>query len=148
MYFHAACTAAASSSFECLLLYQTVKRFKLGCHRSDEVEKTEDAISCLERTDRFRCCSGSTPKAYFGVPCFICKYLYLPVIDSKRGLDLERRKIQKVGRSTLSISLPREWLGQAGVRAGDAVYLEQGRDGILRILSESSVRGKANCKPS
>lgn len=52
---------------------------------------------------------------------------------------MERRKIQKVGSSTLSIALPKNWTNLTGVKRGDAVYLEQGRDGTLRILSENLV---------
>jgi phosphate uptake regulator len=54
-------------------------------------------------------------------------------------LHLEQRKIQKVGQSTLSVSLPKDWLSLAGVKHGDTVYLDQGRKGDLRILSKNLV---------
>jgi len=44
-----------------------------------------------------------------------------------------------VGRSTLSVSLPKDWTNLANVKPGDTVYIEQGKDGTLRILSESLV---------
>jgi phosphate uptake regulator len=52
---------------------------------------------------------------------------------------LERRKIQKVGRSTLSVSLPKDWIHLAEVKSGDVVYLDQSKNGALRILSEKLV---------
>lgn len=55
---------------------------------------------------------------------------------------METRKIQKVGRSTLTVSLPKEWVNLADVKNGDAVYLDLGRDGVLRILSEALVEKK------
>jgi len=61
-------------------------------------------------------------------------------------LHLEQRKIQKVGQSTLSVSLPKDWLYLAGVKQGDTVYLDQGRDGALRILSKSLVEEEAKSK--
>jgi len=56
---------------------------------------------------------------------------------------LERRKIQKVGGSTLSVSLPKDWLKHTGVKVGDTVYLNYGGDGSLRIFSEN-LRRKQN----
>lgn len=53
---------------------------------------------------------------------------------------LEKRKIQKVGESTLSVSLPKEWLSNTGVKVGDTVYLDYGKDGSLKILSTSRPR--------
>lgn len=50
---------------------------------------------------------------------------------------MERRKIQKVGESTLTVSLPKDWLKRAGVKVGDTVYLDYWRDGSLRIFSEN-----------
>jgi len=53
---------------------------------------------------------------------------------------LERRKIQKVGESTLSVSLPKDWLRDTGVKVGDTVYLDYRKDGSLRIFSENLLR--------
>lgn len=49
---------------------------------------------------------------------------------------LESRKIQKVGKSTLSVSLPKAWIKLIGVKQGDIVYLDQRKDGSLRIFLE------------
>ena len=54
-------------------------------------------------------------------------------------LYLEQRKIQKVGKSTLSVSLPKYWAHIEGVKQGDTVYLDRGRNGALRILSKDIV---------
>lgn len=50
---------------------------------------------------------------------------------------LEKRKIQKVGESTLSVSLPKEWLNHTGVKVGDPVYLHMEKDGSLSISSQN-----------
>ena len=55
---------------------------------------------------------------------------------------MEKRKIQKVGRSTLTISLPKDWINLAGVKRSDVVYLDRLRDGSLRILSENLIEEK------
>lgn len=52
---------------------------------------------------------------------------------------MEQRKIQKVGKSTLSVSLPKDWAYTAGVKQGDTIYLDRGRNGALRILSKDIV---------
>ncbi len=69
----------------------------------------------------------------------ICKYKYFPAYLNKENLKLERRKIQKVGSSTLSVSLPKDWTNRVGVKQGDIVYLDQGEDGTLKILTEDLV---------
>lgn len=50
---------------------------------------------------------------------------------------MEKRKLQKVGHSTLSVSLPKKWINLTGVNRGDIVYLDQNEDGTLRIFSEA-----------
>jgi phosphate uptake regulator len=55
--------------------------------------------------------------------------------------DMEQRKIQKVGRSTLSVSLPKEWANQIGLHSGDNVFIKQCRDGTLRLLSFQHLEG-------
>ena len=52
--------------------------------------------------------------------------------------DLEQRKIQKVGRSTLSVSLPKDWVNLVGLKPGDIVHIDQGKDESLRIFSEKT----------
>ena len=49
---------------------------------------------------------------------------------------MEPRKIQKVGYSTLSVSLPMNWAKKAGIKKGDVVFLSEENDGALRITPE------------
>lgn len=46
---------------------------------------------------------------------------------------MESRKVQKVGYSTLTVSLPSEWTKQNNINPGDLVFLIPERDGTLRI---------------
>lgn len=48
-------------------------------------------------------------------------------------MPIESRKVQKVGTSTLSISLPKEWAEKQGVSKGDILLFEDMRDGSLRV---------------
>jgi len=47
--------------------------------------------------------------------------------------DLESRKIQKVGYSTMTVSLPSEWAKRNNLKPGDIVFLIPERDDTLRI---------------
>lgn len=47
---------------------------------------------------------------------------------------MEIRKVQKVGHSTLTVSLPRDWVEQVGLKQGDVVTLRRTDDGCLRLL--------------
>ena len=49
---------------------------------------------------------------------------------------MEPRKIQKVGYSTLSVSLPMGWAKKAGIKKGDVVFISEENDGALRITPE------------
>ena len=46
---------------------------------------------------------------------------------------MESRKVQKVGYSTLTVSLPSEWVKQRNISVGDIVFLSTERDGTLKI---------------
>ncbi|MEA3199294.1 MAG: hypothetical protein QOE90_722 [Thermoplasmata archaeon] len=48
-------------------------------------------------------------------------------------MTVESRKVQKVGTSTLSVSLPKEWAERTGIEKGDILLFEDLRDGSLRI---------------
>ncbi len=48
-------------------------------------------------------------------------------------MSVESRKVQKVGTSTLSVSLPKEWAERTGIEKGDILLFEDLRDGSLRI---------------
>ncbi len=49
---------------------------------------------------------------------------------------MEPRKVQKVGYSTLSVSLPMDWAKKAGLRKGDLVFISEESDGALRLTAE------------
>jgi len=47
---------------------------------------------------------------------------------------MESRKLQKVGYSTLSISLPSNWAKEKGLKRGDTIFLVPEKDGSLRLF--------------
>jgi len=47
---------------------------------------------------------------------------------------MESRKIQKVGYSTLSVSLPSDWVKEMGLKRGDTVFLASEKDGSLKLF--------------
>ncbi|MEM2735030.1 MAG: AbrB/MazE/SpoVT family DNA-binding domain-containing protein, partial [Candidatus Bathyarchaeia archaeon] len=52
---------------------------------------------------------------------------------------MERRRIQLVGRSTLTVSLPASWVKRVGLKKGDLVLLSPEKDGSLRIFQSPGV---------
>lgn len=52
----------------------------------------------------------------------------------------ELRKIQKVGYSTLTVSIPSEFGRQLNLRAGDSLLVRQEADGTLRLIPVTSVK--------
>ncbi|WP_255170048.1 phosphate signaling complex PhoU family protein [Natrononativus amylolyticus] len=51
---------------------------------------------------------------------------------------METRKVQRLGPSTLAMTLPAEWASKHGVEKGDEVSLRVGSKGTLTVLSESA----------
>jgi len=49
---------------------------------------------------------------------------------------MEPRKVQKVGYSTLSVSLPMAWTRKVGIQKGDLIFISQETDGALRMTTE------------
>lgn len=47
---------------------------------------------------------------------------------------LEARKVQRVGYSTLTVSLPREWVEEVKLKAGDIVSIKREDDGTLKLI--------------
>jgi len=47
---------------------------------------------------------------------------------------MESRKLQKVGYSTLSISLPSNWVKKTNLKRGDSVFLVPEKDGSLKLV--------------
>src|SRR3990170_7487158 len=46
---------------------------------------------------------------------------------------MEARKLQKTGGSTFTLSLPKRWVQEAGLKAGDAVFVDAVADGTLSL---------------
>jgi phosphate uptake regulator len=55
---------------------------------------------------------------------------------------LESRKVQRVGYSTFSVSLPKEWVKASGLKQGDLVMLTPEKDGSLKLVPGSMVERK------
>ncbi|MBS7608758.1 MAG: phosphate uptake regulator PhoU [Candidatus Bathyarchaeia archaeon] len=47
---------------------------------------------------------------------------------------MEIRKVQRVGRSTITVSLPNEWVKEQGIRPKDILFLIPEKDGSLKIM--------------
>lgn len=52
---------------------------------------------------------------------------------TKRRTMMEPRKIQRVGKSTLTVSLPSEWTKDYGIDKGDHVYLSESGNGSVTV---------------
>ena len=50
---------------------------------------------------------------------------------------METRKVQRLGPSTLAMTLPAEWAGEQDVQKGDEVSLRMGSKGTLTVMPES-----------
>jgi len=48
-------------------------------------------------------------------------------------MDMEGRKLQLTGGSTYVVSLPKRWVVDAGLKAGDTVFLETATDGSVTV---------------
>jgi len=55
---------------------------------------------------------------------------------SDSEIMMEPRKVQKVGYSTLSVSIPMNWAKKMNVQKGDVVFISEENDGALRITPE------------
>lgn len=55
---------------------------------------------------------------------------------------MESRKIQRVGYSTFSVSLPKKWVQNTGLKQGDLVMLFPEKDGSLKLIPSSTVERK------
>jgi phosphate uptake regulator len=52
---------------------------------------------------------------------------------------MESRKVQRVGYSTFSVSLPKEWVRDSGLKQGDSVILSPEKDGSMRLFPSNMV---------
>jgi len=59
---------------------------------------------------------------------------------------MESRKVQQVGYSTLSVSLPRNWVKDIGLKPGDLVVLLQEKDGSLKLMPSALAERKEEVK--
>lgn len=48
--------------------------------------------------------------------------------------------MQRVGRSTITVSLPNRWIKENGIRPGDVVFIVPDKDGALRIMPRERLR--------
>jgi phosphate uptake regulator len=53
---------------------------------------------------------------------------------------MESRKVQKVGYSTMTVSLPSEWVKRKNIKPGDLVFIVPEIDGTLRIVPSDLAR--------
>jgi phosphate uptake regulator len=53
---------------------------------------------------------------------------------------VESRKVQKVGYSTMTVSLPSEWVKRKNIKPGDIVFIVPEIDGTLRIVPSDLAR--------
>src|SRR5437660_3666807 len=56
-----------------------------------------------------------------------------PRFEWRRSEGMEGRKLQLTGGSTYVVSLPKRWVTDAGLKAGDTVFLEPQVDGAVSI---------------
>ena len=56
---------------------------------------------------------------------------------------MESRKVQRVGHSTYSVSLPKNWVKEAGLKPGDIVMLSEEKDGSLKLVPSNMIERKA-----
>jgi len=58
----------------------------------------------------------------------------LEEFDSSK--DIETRKVQKLGSSSLFITLPKKWINKWSIKPGDKILIEVSDDGSLKLLAE------------
>ncbi|BCU71247.1 AbrB/MazE/SpoVT family DNA-binding domain-containing protein [Stygiolobus caldivivus] len=55
---------------------------------------------------------------------------------NKSPKDVETRKVQRLGSSSLFITLPKKWINKWGIKPGDKIIMEISEDGTLRLVAE------------
>jgi phosphate uptake regulator len=55
---------------------------------------------------------------------------------NKTPKDVETRKVQRLGSSSLFITLPKKWINKWGIKPGDKIIMEISEDGTLRLVAE------------
>lgn len=67
-----------------------------------------------------------------------------PTAALERG-PMELRKVQKLGPSSLFVTLPKSWVEKVGLKLGDTVVVDEGPDGSLRIVPPAAMVGGGKC---
>ena len=55
---------------------------------------------------------------------------------SRISKDVETRKVQRLGSSSLFITLPKKWINKWAIKPGDKIIMEISEDGTLRLVAE------------
>lgn len=58
--------------------------------------------------------------------------------EERISRDIETRKVQKLGSSSLFVTLPKKWINKWNIKPGDKVILESLEDGSLRLIAEKA----------
>jgi len=56
---------------------------------------------------------------------------------------LEYRKVQRVGASTLSVSLPNDWVKNVGLKKGDIIFFDRDDDGTLKLMTDKQMEDES-----
>src|SRR6476469_4917691 len=71
---------------------------------------------------------------------FIHLYISIIIIYQLDNLNSDIRKIQFTGRSTYILSLPKKWIEEMNLKAGDHVSISRGSNNSLCITPEQEKR--------
>ncbi len=73
---------------------------------------------------------------------YVCDVItLLTVLMARENL----RRLQRVGKATISVSLPKRWVRERGLKPGDLVMLVEEEDGSLRVRSPTAREEKVIC---
>ncbi len=56
--------------------------------------------------------------------------------EDRNTKDMETRKVQKLGSSSLFITLPKKWINKWKIKPGDKIIMEVLDDGTLKLVAE------------
>lgn len=55
---------------------------------------------------------------------------------------MEQRKLIRLGNSSFAIALPKDWVDKAGLKKGDAIFIEQNGNGELSVMPSRKIVNK------
>ncbi|BCU68509.1 AbrB family transcriptional regulator [Sulfolobales archaeon HS-7] len=61
--------------------------------------------------------------------------------QTKEQRDIEARKVQKLGSSSLFVTLPKKWINKWNIKPGDKVIVEVDSNGVLKLVAEKIKTG-------